>query len=83
MAVIGLLLYSGPLPAGTGRDEREGEVTMAIADCCECDAAVTLDDGTIKGEILPCADCGVELEVVSLDPVKLEPAPREEEDGGE
>ena len=56
---------------------------MATANCCECDAAVSLDDGTIKGEILQCADCGVELEVVAVDPVKLELAPQEEEDWGE
>ncbi len=56
---------------------------MARASCCECEAALTLDEGTIKGEILQCAECGVELEVVAVDPLKLELAPQEEEDWGE
>jgi alpha-aminoadipate carrier protein LysW len=34
-------------------------------------------------EIVVCPDCGVDLEVVSLDPPALAPAPMEAEDWGE
>jgi alpha-aminoadipate carrier protein LysW len=51
--------------------------------CPECGTTVFLDDNLIQGEILQCPDCGVELEVVSLDPLALELAPEEEEDWGE
>ncbi len=50
--------------------------------CPECDAAIVLDN-PIQGEIVPCPDCGVDLEVVSLDPLELELAPEEQEDWGE
>ena len=35
------------------------------------------------GEIIECEECGVELEVVSVNPLKLELAPEVEEDWGE
>jgi len=50
--------------------------------CPECDAEITLED-VVQGEIIVCSDCGVDLEVVSLDPPTLELAPMEEEDWGE
>ena len=56
---------------------------MASAACCECDANIDLKPGTLQNEILQCPECGVELEVTHLYPVKLEPAPQEEEDWGE
>ena len=37
----------------------------------------------MKGEIVVCPDCGVDLEVVSVDPIELELAPQEAEDWGE
>jgi alpha-aminoadipate carrier protein LysW len=42
-----------------------------------------LADDLEVGEIVVCPDCGVELEVMSLDPVALEVAPEVEEDWGE
>lgn len=51
--------------------------------CPVCSADVPIEDGTLVNEILPCPDCGAELEVTSLDPVKLEEAPEVEEDWGE
>jgi len=39
--------------------------------------------GTEVGEILVCADCGVELEVMGLDPILVNLAPEVEEDWGE
>lgn len=50
--------------------------------CPECEGTITLRD-PIQGEIIPCGDCGADLEVVSLDPVRLELAPEEQEDWGE
>jgi alpha-aminoadipate/glutamate carrier protein LysW len=52
------------------------------ATCPECEAELSLGD-VIQGEIVVCSDCGVDLEVISLDPVVLELAPMEQEDWGE
>ncbi|HMD88172.1 MAG TPA: lysine biosynthesis protein LysW [Anaerolineaceae bacterium] len=52
------------------------------ANCPECDAELELDD-VMEGEIVVCSDCGVDLEVVSLNPLTLQLAPMEEEDWGE
>ncbi len=57
-------------------------MTTLTAQCPECEAELTLDD-VIDGEIVVCADCGVDLEVTGLDPLTLELAPMEEEDWGE
>lgn len=51
--------------------------------CPECAAEFGLEPGTEVNEIVVCPDCGVELEVVSLDPPAVELAPMEEEDWGE
>ena len=51
--------------------------------CPECGAELELDAGLEEGEIVVCADCGVELEVMSLEPLVLELAPEVEEDWGE
>jgi alpha-aminoadipate carrier protein LysW len=51
--------------------------------CPECAADITLTDDALQGEIIQCPDCGVELEVMSLDPPRLDLAPEEEEDWGE
>jgi alpha-aminoadipate carrier protein LysW len=37
----------------------------------------------MQHELLPCSDCGTELEIISLDPLVLELAPEVEEDWGE
>ena len=54
-----------------------------IAECPECAAKIEMEEDVIKGEIIECLECGVELEVVGLDPIKLDLAPEEEEDWGE
>ena len=54
-----------------------------MAECVECAAEVELAADVEEGEIVVCPDCGVELEVLSLDPVTLELAPEVEEDWGE
>lgn len=54
-----------------------------MSDCPECGAEVSLHDTVEVGEIVDCATCGAELEVVAVDPATLEPAPELEEDWGE
>jgi alpha-aminoadipate carrier protein LysW len=44
---------------------------------------VALPDDVMEGEIVQCPDCGVELEVTSVEPPQVEMAPEEEEDWGE
>ena len=58
------------------------ETVTTDAECPECFADVALRD-VMQNEIVQCAECGTELEVAAIDPVKLEPAPEEEEDWGE
>jgi alpha-aminoadipate carrier protein LysW len=54
-----------------------------MAECVECAAELELAGDTEEGEIVVCPDCGVELEVISVEPVTLELAPEVEEDWGE
>jgi alpha-aminoadipate carrier protein LysW len=49
----------------------------------ECGAQLELESDVLLGEILECPDCGVELEVVELNPLVIELAPEIEEDWGE
>ena len=56
---------------------------MSTVSCPECAAELNLEKGTEAGEIIVCSDCGVDLEVISLEPAKVQLAPREEEDWGE
>ena len=56
---------------------------MSQGTCEECGSEIELESGTVENEIIDCDDCGAELEVISLDPVKLDPAPEEQEDWGE
>jgi len=51
--------------------------------CPECEAEVHVDEDTDKGDLVSCPDCGLELEVVGLDPIELDIAPEEEEDWAE
>ncbi len=56
---------------------------MNTVSCPECAAEITLDEKTEVGEIIVCPDCGVDLEVTSLNPAQVELAPMEQEDWGE
>lgn len=55
---------------------------MAVV-CPECDYPIDLDDDVDQGETVQCEECGIELEVVSTDPLELvavEEAGYDEED---
>ena len=54
-----------------------------IATCPECEGEVTLTDNFEEGEILSCDECGLDLEIISTDPIELNLAPEEDEDWGE
>jgi alpha-aminoadipate carrier protein LysW len=41
--------------------------------CPECDNPIDLDDELDAGETIQCEECGMELEVVSTDPLELAP----------
>lgn len=51
--------------------------------CPECDATLNVNADVIEGEIVPCPDCGAELEVIAVEPLELALAPTIEEDWGE
>lgn len=51
--------------------------------CPECDAEIRFPNGALANELISCPDCGVELEIISLDPAEVELAPEVEEDWGE
>jgi len=52
------------------------------ATCPECEAEIVLQSA-LRGEIVVCPDCGVELEVTNESPLTFALAPQEEEDWGE
>ena len=54
-----------------------------MVECVVCGAELKLSEDTEINEIIMCEECGSELEVVSLEPPKLDMAPEEEEDWGE
>jgi len=56
---------------------------MSATHCPECDAEIAFEASTETGEIIVCPDCGVDLEVISLDPPEVALAPMEQEDWGE
>ncbi|WP_254391011.1 lysine biosynthesis protein LysW [Streptomyces sp. AC550_RSS872] len=58
-------------------------MATAIAPCPSCESDVTLDAAPRQNEIVECADCASELEILSIDPVLLALAPEVEEDWGE
>lgn len=57
--------------------------TQSTSSCPLCDASVALPTDLLVGEIVPCDDCGAELEVTSLDPLAMAEAPEVQEDWGE
>lgn len=45
---------------------------MPTAVCPECEEKVYVDADSEQGDIVSCEECGVDLEVVGLDPVELD-----------
>ena len=54
-----------------------------MAECPVCGAKLELSDDPVEGELVECAECGSELEILSLGPLTLGEAPETEEDWGE
>lgn len=51
-------------------------------ECPECFGEIELK-GVMSNQIVQCPDCGVDYEVISVDPIALDFAPKTEEDYGE
>ena len=56
---------------------------MSKTECPVCGADIFIQAGAVEGELIECGDCGVELEIISIDPFSVEEAPQTEEDWGE
>ena len=50
--------------------------------CPECEAVIDEEFEDV-GELISCPECGVELEVISIDPVEFDLAPIDDEDDDE
>ncbi|ACU75150.1 lysine biosynthesis protein LysW [Catenulispora acidiphila DSM 44928] len=58
-------------------------ITNVAQACPECEEPVELAEAVRLNEIVECAGCRSELEIVALDPPVLALAPEVEEDWGE
>lgn len=56
---------------------------MPTVTCVACEGEVALSNDVETAEIVDCAACGTELEVVGVDPVEVDEAPDLDEDWGE
>ncbi len=45
---------------------------MPTKACPECTEDIYVDAESEQGDIISCDDCGVELEIVGLDPIELD-----------
>jgi alpha-aminoadipate carrier protein LysW len=52
---------------------------VIVSYCPECEAVIE-EEFEDLGELVTCPECGVELEVISLDPVEFDLAPEQDED---
>jgi alpha-aminoadipate/glutamate carrier protein LysW len=50
-----------------------------VSYCPECEAVIDEEFEDV-GELLTCPECGVELEVISIDPIEFDLAPIDDED---
>ncbi|HET90402.1 MAG TPA: lysine biosynthesis protein LysW [Chloroflexi bacterium] len=44
---------------------------MPKTTCIECDAVIRVDD-PVEGDIIVCPECGVELEIIDIDPLDVD-----------
>lgn len=56
---------------------------MTTTTCPICEANIGIPADAMQNELISCADCGSELEIISLSPLTLDVAPDVEEDWGE
>jgi alpha-aminoadipate carrier protein LysW len=54
-----------------------------VPECPVCGASITINIDNVVGELVDCEECGVMLEITSIDPPEIDEAPEEEEDWGE
>jgi len=47
---------------------------MAVAACAECDEEIEVSDRARVGQRVVCPNCGAQLDVVSVNPLELDPA---------
>ena len=67
---------------GEARKKKE-EIVMANVTCVVCEGTISVASDVMEGELLLCPDCGTELEVVGLSPLRVQEAPEVQEDWGE
>jgi alpha-aminoadipate carrier protein LysW len=52
-----------------------------MANCPECEALLEVDEDEVEeGDVISCAECGLDLEVVHQSPLEVERLDEEEED---
>jgi len=52
-----------------------------MANCPECEALLDVDDDEVEeGDVISCAECGLELEIVTVHPIEVERVEDEEEE---
>tara|TARA_R100000234_G_scaffold81215_1_gene51048 strand:+ start:502 stop:675 length:174 start_codon:yes stop_codon:yes gene_type:complete len=56
---------------------------LMVPECPVCGAAITINLDNEVGELIDCEECGVMLEITSIDPPEIDEAPEEDEDWGE
>ncbi len=59
------------------------QITGITTECPECAGEVPFDRPPLAGQVIPCPGCAAELEVVGLNPIRVDLAPEVEEDWGE
>ncbi len=58
-------------------------IASTTATCPVCEADIRIASDAMENELIPCPDCGAELEILSLNPLEIALAPETEEDWGE
>jgi alpha-aminoadipate carrier protein LysW len=49
--------------------------------CPECESEIDVDEDTLdEGEVVSCAECGNDFEVITLEPLELAPVSDEDEE---
>jgi len=51
---------------------KERDMGMITVSCIDCQHPLALQSKPVEGEIIVCTHCGVELEVINVEPVELD-----------